>query len=517
MIFQSLFPKSVIAMLSSLCLLSGCDWVMSQANAVNTNIPQQIVKPSSPTQNTHPKQQEVLLQAQKLMDGYFYDEALSLLDSVENTTEIQNLRQKCQTLKNALVRYEGRHYHVFFHSLIVDTSKAFDGDFMQQGYNMYMTTVSEFQKMLPLFLEQGFILYDIADMVEFKDGQAIPKDIYLPEGKKPLIISIDDVNYYEYMKTDGFANRLDVDDAGNVVTIIKDENGQEKITYDGDVMPILDDFVKRHPEFSWRGAKGIVAVTGYEGAFGYRITDHDKYSEDEINQMRHQVKKVADALRQTGWKMANHSYTHNRYWANKTMTMNQLAYDINKWQTEIAPYVGKTNIIITPFGVSYDPRDPRFRYIVDNGFNIYCPVGSDMSVTVEKDYMLFSRLNLDGITMMAYPQRMSRHFFEPELVLDAERPPLVLQKMVQKKKSSGFKSQEAIPEEFLMPLNPVLSQKSEISAEQFPSVQHHAEEHSSSQAPQEDVQLTVTEQTEPPKTEHQTPTVQEIIKEFVEE
>ncbi|MBQ9534949.1 MAG: hypothetical protein IJU78_03800 [Clostridia bacterium] len=365
-----------------------------------------------------------LEQAQALIDGYFYDEALELLASAGDSEQAQALRQKCEELKGQLVKYDGRYYHVFFHSLIIDTSKAFDGDYMERGYNMYMTTVSEFQKMLPLLLENDFVLYDITEMVEFKDGKSAPKDIYLPAGKKPLVLSIDDVNYYEYMKPDGFADRLDVDSEGNVVTIVKNDDGTESMTYDGDVMPILDAFVKEHPEFSWRGAKGIVAVTGYQGAFGYRITDLEDYDAATQKYMLDKVTEVAQALRNTGWQIASHSYTHNQYWTNKTMTMSQLEYDTGRWLGEIMPYVGETNIIITPFGVTYDQDDPRFRYIVDHGFNIYCPVGSDMSTTWQNDNMLSYRLNLDGITMLNYPQRISKFFFDPALVLDPARPPL---------------------------------------------------------------------------------------------
>ncbi|MBR7059537.1 MAG: hypothetical protein IKI22_02915, partial [Neisseriaceae bacterium] len=136
--------------------------------------------------NNDSSQQEIIAQAKKLIDGYFYDEANSLLENIKNNKEAIELQEKIEKLKNSLIKYDGRHYHVFFHSLIIDTSKAFDGDYMQQGYNMYMTTVSEFQKMLPLLLKQDFILYDITDMVEFRNGKAYPKDIYLPAGKKPL-------------------------------------------------------------------------------------------------------------------------------------------------------------------------------------------------------------------------------------------------------------------------------------------------------------------------------------------
>ena len=297
---------------------------------------------------------------------------------------------------------------------------------------MYMTTVSEFKAMLPLLQEEGYILYDLTDMVERVDGKTVLKDVYLPAGKKPLVLSVDDVNYYGYMLDDGFASRLDVDDEGNIVTIMGGtivDHGQKVLTvdggtptYDGDVMPILDAYVKEHPEFSWRGAKGIVAVTGYAGAFGYRITDLELFDQATQDWMLERTKAVAQALRANGWQIACHSYTHNQYWNKKTITMEQEQYDIGRWLGEIAPYVGDTNIFISPFGVSFDGSDERFRYLVDNGFYIYCPVDSNMPCYVRDDYMIQGRINLDGLTMKKYPQRVSKYFFDPTPILDPARP-----------------------------------------------------------------------------------------------
>ena len=36
----------------------------------------------------------------------------------------------------------------------------------------------------------------------------IRNTLYIPEGKKPLIFSYDDVNYYDYMLKDGFTYKL---------------------------------------------------------------------------------------------------------------------------------------------------------------------------------------------------------------------------------------------------------------------------------------------------------------------
>ena len=145
-------------------------------------------------------------------------------------------------------------------------------------------------------------------------------------------------------------------------------------------------------------------------------------AEDEKDALKAEAKKVAKALQDSGWLLACHSYTHNQYWNKKTITMEQEQYDIGRWLGEIAPYVGDTNIFISPFGVSFDGDDQRFRYLVDHGFNIYCPVDSYQPCYVKDDYMIQGRINLDGLTMKRYPERISRHFFDPTPILDPARP-----------------------------------------------------------------------------------------------
>lgn len=369
----------------------------------------------------------LLASADFMVEGYYYDEAIALLtssifsDDVAVTDKIESIEK----IKKELVLYQGPTYHVFFHSLIIDTDKAFDSEgHSALGYNLWMTTQSEFKKMLPLLLEEGYVLYSINDMVQFnQDGIAEPKPIYLPPGKKPLVLSIDDVSYYDYMLNDGFANRLLVNEQGDVVTEVKQPDGSYKQTYDGDVMPIVDQFVKEHPSFSYRGAKGIVAPTGYQGIFGYRITDLEDYSAEEVKQMEADARAVAKRLRATGWEMASHSYTHNGYFRDGSISLKQLKSEVGRWKTRVTPYIGETNIFISPFGMHLRKGDPRLAYLVSEGFNVYCPVGANMRTKYIDGAMIQERLNLDGLTLVKAPQN-TKMFFKAEEVLDPARPPM---------------------------------------------------------------------------------------------
>ncbi|MCD8021977.1 MAG: polysaccharide deacetylase, partial [Lachnospiraceae bacterium] len=49
---------------------------------------------------------------------------------------------------------------------------------------------------------------------------------------------------------------------------------------DYDLVPWIDSFVDLHPDFSYHGHKGTIALTGYEGVLGYR-TDEVYLTQEE--------------------------------------------------------------------------------------------------------------------------------------------------------------------------------------------------------------------------------------------
>lgn len=381
----------------------------------------------------------LIAEADRLALGHFYAEAVELLESEPElvtydghsggnvtgsaiTLKIDEIKEK----KGVLVRYEGHVEHIFFHSLIIYPELAFDDyGHPANGYNMWMATVREFKAMLPELHSRGYVLYPLNEFIEGdpdNPGKVKLKDIYLPPGKKPLVISVDDVNYYDYMKPDGFANRLVLGEDGRVWTEVVTMEGETVLTRDGDVMPILDDYVAMHPDFSWRGAKGTLALTGYQGALGYRITDD--LPEEAVWQG--QVKAVADALKADGWLFACHSYTHNGYFRTGKVTMQQMQYDTDRWKEKIAPWVGETDIYISPFGWKYSNADAIHRYIPDSGYRLFCPVGMNSRPVVYDDIAVMYRVNIDGYTMNTWAAKLSEAYFNVEDVIDPARPPLIL-------------------------------------------------------------------------------------------
>ena len=164
--------------------------------------------------------------------------------------DYMDLAAKCQIAKKSLVEYPlEKITHVFFHTLIEDTSRAFDGDSKSGNYNQVMTTVSEFNKIIQIMYDKGYVLVSPHDMATVnKDGTMSRGKIMVPEGKIPFVLSQDDVSYYHYMDGDGCASKLVLDENGEVKNEYVDADGNVLVG-DYDLVPLLDSFIKEHPDF----------------------------------------------------------------------------------------------------------------------------------------------------------------------------------------------------------------------------------------------------------------------------
>jgi hypothetical protein len=171
----------------------------------------------------------------------------------------------------------------------------------------------------------------------------------LPSGKKPLIITQTQVNYYYYMtdsngdkipdaKGAGFASKLIVDENGKLTNTYIDASGNQQVgAYD--MVPILESFVESHPDFSYRGAKAVLAITGFDGIFGYRTYEGaaDTFGQDAYDAEVSDAKKLVDALRKAGYEIACYTYANIGYGSSSA---NQIKADLKKWNNEVAPIVG---------------------------------------------------------------------------------------------------------------------------------------------------------------------------------
>ena len=412
--------------------------------------------PSNPSNPSGPVLTEELValmnEANFVASGYNYTKAIEMLQSYpgyEQFKEVTDRINEYTTLDSQLVSYTDLDNitHIFFHSLIVDTKRAFDGDGDSKGYNLYMATISEFNKIMEQMYERGYVLvspYDIAYETTDASGKTIFTygNIRLPAGKKPFLLSQDDVNYYSYMigtgdgkdkipifadtKGDGFASKIVIGEDGFPTCEYMDAQGN--IHYgDYDLVPLLEKFIQKHPDFSYHGARAMLGVTGYEGVLGYRTKP--SYAET-IGQERwekevEEAKKVAECLKEHGWLLVSHSYGHPAY---GNLTASRVEADSQKWEDTCEYIVGKTDIILYPHGSDingpgkYTMDNGKFKALYEDGYRYFFNVDSKVAwIQIGENYFRGGRRNIDGYRMYHYPEKLE-DLFDVSEVFDPDRP-----------------------------------------------------------------------------------------------
>lgn len=385
---------------------------------------------------------------------YDYDSAIATIEAWEGYAEDEELVNKIaeiQAIKDSCVRVNMEDVtHIFYHSLVVDPERAFSPDIYQgQGNYEWMTTIHEFNAITQEMYDRGYVIvgiHDLYNIVTDENGNEVfeEADIYLPEGKKVVILSFDDLSYYHSYDNQGYASRLLVDEDGKVINEYFDAEGN--VHYGAyDYVPLLDAFIEEHPDASYRGAKGTVALTGYNGILGYR-TD-ESYTLDnpdldrnkrvwlennpdfDIEEHRALAKEVADAMKATGWTFASHTWGHLRVGDKPLST---LKADNERWQKNIAPLVGETNVIIFAHGQDlgqwgdYDLTNEKVQYFMSAGFNVFCNVDSfEHRTHFGETYLRQGRRNLDGIRFyynLSGQQDNLSDLFNVEDIIDPLRP-----------------------------------------------------------------------------------------------
>ena len=330
------------------------------------------------------------------------------------------------------VPYDGVVEHLFFHPVVAYPELAFDGDSKSDGIDDWMVTAGEYLKILESVYEKGYVLVDIADCWSEQTDESgqtrmVKNTLYLPEGKKPLILSYDDVNYYEYMLANGFTYKLIIGEDGKLWSWGKDPQGKEVVSRDLDAVTILDKFVEEHPDFSPFGAKGCLSLTGYEGILGYRTqTDSKSWTaEQEANRQREieAVKPIVAELKRTGWTFGSHTWGHISL---NTRTFDAVTADMQKWFAEVGSLVGETSVLFYPFGGRLDGDDvqqsgPAFRWMQEHGFRIFCSVGIDSWSKCKSDIsaVICDRLHPDGTTLRSAKARERyMKFYDAKDIID---------------------------------------------------------------------------------------------------
>ncbi len=386
------------------------------------------IETEAPAGSQDPSAQQMISEAQLLAAGYDYDGAIAKLMSIsgyDTDASIQQMITDYTSQRDACVPVEPTTVpHIFYHSLLNSTSRAFDVERLGQGavdgYNAWMVTVDEFDQITQRLYDAGYVYVRLRDLVTQttdEDGTvhfAPNTELKLPQGKKAIVLSIDDLSYYHSYEAASFPEKLVLDDNGEVKCLYTDAAGNTSIG-DYDVVPRLNSFLKEHPDGAYHGARGLLAMTGYNGVFGYRTdTDYllqenlmedqrawlDSHPDYNYDQDVADATAIADALKEEGWEFASHTWGHLSVTDKSVET---LQTDNEKWVATVEPIVGPVDTIIFAHGndigswEGYDGNE-KYAYYNSVGYHFYCNVDGSVPywVQITDRYVRQGRIDVDG-------------------------------------------------------------------------------------------------------------------------
>ena len=297
-----------------------------------------------------------------------------------------------------LVRWRGPVEHLFFHTLVIRPRLAFRDDAFGRSLRDYFVTVREFRSILRRMYANGWTLVDLHRVVAGR--------VRVPRGRRPFVLSEDDVNYYDNGRGRGLGNRLVLDAAGDVK--VEEPVGRGRRVTGNDIVPIVEAFVARHPLFSAEGARGVLALTGYQGLFGERIQQAGPGRPAALSRAR----AVAARLRATGWTFASHTYGHIDL--SRTSAADVQA-DSDRWARLAWPVIGVTDVLIYPFGARPPEGSETARVLRRAGFTIQCDIDVSVRLVRSEDVSFMSRRHVDGLALDGQQEAL-RPFFSARLV-----------------------------------------------------------------------------------------------------
>lgn len=329
------------------------------------------------------------------------------------------------------VLYTGQVEHLFTHCLLAYPALALSEENpMQSDYDRDCITPNEFKALLKELYENNYALIDINKLFEEKDGKVVKATLEVPEGKKPLVLSFDDVVYDQRKMKSGMVDKIIVDENGKLASqteITWSTKPSVEISYDNEFIPILEDFVEKHPDFSIDGAKATICLTGFDGILGYRTSL--KNTENRIQEIN-SAKIVVEKLLEKGWDFACHSFGH--YHMTK-ISDEKFKEELENWKSQVEPIIGQTSIYVYPYGeweLTNEDGTPTTKHqmLLDSGFKLFCGVGvapffSYLPYSKNSTKTLFmDRTPIDGHTLRTQKDSLSR-LFEVEDIYDYEFRP----------------------------------------------------------------------------------------------
>ena len=294
-----------------------------------------------------------------------------------------------------------------FNTLISFPDKAFNQSNQYSSIaDSTKITPFEFNQIIENLYLHNYILVNPKDIFTYNESKLTTnfENNNIPKSKKPILLTFDNVTYTQH---NGDIDKLIVDRNNNIATYTSKKSIQDRVQYDNEFVVILEDFIRKHPDFSYNNARGIIFLTGENGILGYN-TSHKNAS---YRQEAKRVIEVIHKLKYLGWE-----FGCNNYFADPNIIFDdlQFAKSLSLWNKEVKPLISTT-----PFyayrNIQTSPLQQEL--LESNNFKFFFSNSNQTSYNIINNVCHITRIPINGHTLRNNRNELL-HLFDSELVYD---------------------------------------------------------------------------------------------------
>ncbi len=250
--------------------------------------------------------------------------------------------------------------------------------------NQGLLTPNQFKKLLQELYNHDYVLIDASVFSSYPDH---PINVFVPEGKSPLLLTIDSVELNRQQVNSGSFTRIEYDEEKKqFFGEIGRSKSNPQLVYNEDVFSILNDFIHDNPDFSFDGARAIVSISGANGVLGHSLkVQHD------------QAISVLHVLEEEGYHIASNTYGRIDLGLDDVKAIEK---DLKEWDNKIRAELNRpVRIMVLPFGSHPYNSEERLNAVLAEDYHLFIGIGPQLYNYAEEQYIHVDavEINADSI------------------------------------------------------------------------------------------------------------------------
>lgn len=288
--------------------------------------------------------------------------------------------------------------------LVVRPELAFDRGSDPTYAQTALISQTEFLRILDRLYQEGYVLISARQFYPWPERRF---SIQVPSGKKPLLLIFDRWQYSVLNQVCGTSSKLYLDEEGELWAEAGDAEGR-----DLDAIPILEDYLKQHPDFSFDGAKALLALNANESLFGFTVSDDEvaeskvawsrvgqlypTLTSEEMTDHREHIADLLEYLQRHGWDFASAGY---KGYDTASLSLTDLEEEVGSWSSLLNSWLTESRVFVFPNGSHVYNQSDSLDLILSRGFNIFIGQGPKPYNFMDRRFLHFDSLAVNGNTL----------------------------------------------------------------------------------------------------------------------